>query len=357
MSRVDDSQSITFTTKDYSPDYSNYLDYDEESSGLCRKSEVRQFVQYFLPPFYFTVFLLGIVGNILIVVLYAYYKRIKTMTDVYLLNLAIADILFLCTLPFWALEAIFGGIFGNFLCKTAKSIYKINFFSCILLLSCISIDRYIAIVKAVKARASKKKILLRSKLTSLVVWVSAVLLSLPEFCFSLQDEAQRSCSTVYPEKTVKAIGFAVQVTAGFFLPFSVMIFCYSMIIWKLLQAKTFQKHRAIKVIGAVVGVFVTTQLPYNSIIIVKAMDAINITITDCQTLKNLDIATQITESIAFLHSCLNPLLYAFVGVTFRKDLLKILKGFGCIRTLIKPQQSTLKLSSPSQTETTGSFLL
>ncbi|XP_072880743.1 C-C chemokine receptor type 9-like [Hemitrygon akajei] len=355
MAGADDDQDLTFPTITYTAEY---YDYDEESSGMCRKSEVRQFAQYFLPPFYFSVFVLGFVGNVLVVVLYAYYKRIKTMTDVYLLNLAIADILFLCTLPFWALNAISGWIFGNFMCKTANSIYKINFFSCILLLSCISIDRYIAIVKAVKARVSKKKMLLQSKLTSLIVWVIAVLLSLPEFCFSLQDEVQRSCFTVYPEKNLKATGFAVQVAAGFFLPFTVMTVCYSTIVWKLLRARNFQKHRAIKVIGAVVAVFVLSQLPYNSIMIMKAMDAINITITDCQTLKNLDIATQITQCIAFLHSCLNPLLYAFIGVKFRKDLLKIMKDIGCVRTSTKPQQNSCKFSPDySESEMTGTFSL
>ncbi|XP_067910968.1 C-C chemokine receptor type 9-like [Heterodontus francisci] len=360
----DNNQEFTLTTvSDYNLEYSGYLDYDEESSGMCRRSEVRQFAQYFIPPFYIIVFLSGFAGNILVVVLYAFYKRMRTMTDVYLLNLAIADLLFLSTLPFWALDAKLGWIFGTFLCKMVRGLYKINFFSCMLLLTCISIDRYIVIVKAIKARASKNKILLHSKLISLIVWVIAIVLSLPEFCYSVKDEAPKSCLPVYPGKILKAAGFAVQVTVGFFLPLAVMIFCYSMIIWKLLQAKNFQKHRAIKVIGTVVSVFVLSQLPYNSIMIVKAMDAVNITITDCKTLKNVDIATQITESIAFLHSCLNPFLYAFLGVKFRQDLLKIMKDVGCFsqqpfRRVIRPQQSSWKHSSVySETETTGTLSL
>ncbi|XP_067853016.1 C-C chemokine receptor type 9-like [Heptranchias perlo] len=364
MSGDDYSQDFSFTAAgNYNTEYSTYYDFDEESNGMCRKSDVRQFAQYFLPPFYIIVFVLGFVGNILVVVIYAFYKRTKTMTDVYLLNLAIADLLFLCTLPFWALDAKSEWIFGNFLCKTIKSIYKINFYSCMLLLTCISIDRYIAIVKAIKAYASKSKILLHSKLISLIVWVTAVMLSLPEFCYSLKDEAQRTCSIVYPEKILKAAGFAVQVTVGFFLPFAVMTFCYSMIIWKLLQAKSFQKHRAIKVIVAVVGVFVLSQLPYNSIVIVQAMDAVNITITDCKILKNLDIATMITKSMAFLHACLNPFLYAFIGVKFRQDLLKMMKDIGCVsqqrlRRLIKPQQDSCKRSSVhSETVTTATLSL
>ncbi|XP_060705839.1 C-C chemokine receptor type 9-like [Hemiscyllium ocellatum] len=345
------------------PDYSQAYDYDDESSGLCRKSDVRQFAQHFTPPFYTIVFLLGFVGNILVVVIYAFYKRLRNMTDVYLLNLAIADLLFLCTLPFWALDAKFGWIFGNILCKTVRGFYKINFFSCMLLLTCISIDRYIAIVKAIKARVSKQKIFLHSKLISLVVWVTAILLSLPDFHYSSKNESQQSCSTDYPGSILKVAGLAMQVTVGFFLPFAVMLFCYSTIIWKLLQAKSFQKHRAIKLIGTVVSVFVLSQLPYNSMMIMKAMDAANMTITDCGMLKNVDIATQITKSIAFLHSCLNPFLYAFLGVRFRQDLLRIMKDIGCMgqrhfRGASRPQQTIWKRSSVhSETDTTGTLSL
>ncbi|XP_020366058.2 C-C chemokine receptor type 9-like [Rhincodon typus] len=357
---IGSNEDFLFTTV---LDYSHLYDYDEESSGMCRKSDVRQFAQHFTPPFYTIVFLLGFVGNILVVVIYALYKRLRNMTDVYLLNLAIADLLFLCTLPFWALDARFGWIFGNFLCKTVRGFYKINFFSCMLLLTCISIDRYIAIVKAVKARVSKQKIFLHSKLISLVVWVTAVLLSLPDFRYSSQNESQQSCSTNYPGNILKVAGLAMQITVGFFLPFAVMLFCYSTIIWKLLQAKSFQKHRAIKLIGTVVSVFVLSQLPYNSMMIVKAMDAANITITDCETLKNVDIATEITQSIAFLHSCLNPFLYAFLGVRFRQDLLRIMKDIGCVgqrhlREASRPQQTIWKRSSVhSETDTTGTLSL
>ncbi|XP_078391600.1 C-C chemokine receptor type 9-like [Cetorhinus maximus] len=356
----DNNEDFLFSTvSEHTLDY----EFDEESSGLCRKTEVRQFAQYFIPPFYVIVFLSGFVGNILVVVLFAFYRRMRNMTDVYLLNLAIADLLFLCTLPFWALEVKLGWIFGNFLCKTIKGFYKINFLSCILLLTCISIDRYIAIVKAIKARASKSKILLLSKLISLIVWVTAVLLSLPDFCYSSKDETQKSCLTVYPGNILKAAGFAVQVTVGFFVPFVVMVFCYSMITWKLFQAKSFQKHRAIKMIGTVVSVFVISQLPYNSFMIVQAIDAANITITDCKTLKNVDFAIKITESIAFLHSCLNPFLYAFLGVKFRQDLLKIMKDIGCVsqqqlRRVMRPQQGSCKRSSvPQETDTTGTLSL
>ncbi|XP_078282781.1 C-C chemokine receptor type 9-like [Rhinoraja longicauda] len=360
MTEMNEAPYWMTVTNDYSSEYTSYLDYDEEFGGLCRRSDVRHFARYFLPTFYLSVFVLGSAGNALVVVLYARNRRLKTMTDVYLLNLAVADILFLCTLPLWAVDASSGWAFGDLACRTAKSLYKVNFFSCILLLSCISVDRYTAIVLAVKTRASRERMLLRAKMAALLVWVLAVILSVPEFCFSQQDTSLSPprCSTVYPQKALKAASLAVQVAVGFFLPLAVMAFCYSTVVWKLLRARILRRHRAIKVIGTVVGVFVLSQLPYNALVIVMAMDAINVTITDCQTLKNLDIATQVAQSLAFLHSCLNPLLYAFVGVKFRKDLLRILKDAGCVRTAAKPLLAPTKFSSVhSETETTATLSL
>ncbi|XP_007899022.1 C-C chemokine receptor type 9-like [Callorhinchus milii] len=350
------------TMANYDDSISSSVDYDY-SSGLCDRSEVRQFSQYFQPAFYWCVCLLGAIGNILVVVLYAFYKRIKTMTDVYLLNLSIADLLFLCTLPFWALNASIGWRFGSSLCKIVSGVYKINLFSCMFLLTCISFDRYIAIVLATKAHYSKNKRLLQSKLVCLFVWIIATILSFPEFAFSSTNESQMTCSSNYPSKNMKVVAFALQVTFGFLLPLVIMMICYSLITWTLLQTKRFQKHKAIKVIVAVVSTFVLTQLPYNSFLIVKLLDADNITITDCNTLKNVDIATQITQSIAFLHCCLNPFLYAFIGVKFRQHLLKFLKDIGCFNQrqflkLFKPQPGTSKRSSVvSESETFGTFVL
>ncbi len=49
------------------------------------------------------IVLVGGVGNLVVVWIYLNFRRrLKTMTDVYLLNLAVADLLFLVTLPLWA---------------------------------------------------------------------------------------------------------------------------------------------------------------------------------------------------------------------------------------------------------------
>ncbi|XP_006004153.1 C-C chemokine receptor type 9a [Latimeria chalumnae] len=354
-------------TSDYSGSLMTSSDYGDYPDLFCDKSSVRQFAQYFLPPFYWSIFLVGIVGNILVVIIYAYCKRLKTMTDVYLLNLAIADLFFLSTLPFWAISAYSSWRFGNFMCKIVNFLYKVNFYSCMLLLTCISIDRYIAIVQATKAQRFKGKRILCSKLACLIIWAVAVVLSLPELLLSEVKEVEdiSTCAMHYPPRistTIKVSVLVLQITVGFLLPFIVMLLCYTVIIHTLLQAKSFQKHKALKVIIAVVAVFIFSQLPYNSILVVKTLDAANATISNCSTSKKIDIATQVTQSIAYLHSCLNPFLYVFIGVRFRHDLIKILKALGCINQFklgnyMRTKGNSKRISGLSETESTGALSL
>ncbi|XP_029384905.1 C-C chemokine receptor type 9-like isoform X2 [Echeneis naucrates] len=318
--------------KKETPDYQDYDPGLTESTGLCDRTWVRNFRGQFEPPLFGIIFLLGAVGNLLVVWIYTTVRsRLKTMTDVYLLNLAVADLLFLCMLPFWAVDAIRGWNFGGVMCKMVSAVYKINFFNSMLLLTCISVDRYIAIVQVTKAQNLKKKRLFYSKLACLGVWFLSTLLALPEFIFAQVKADQRGqsfCTLVYWNNSnnwTKILVLSLQISMGFCLPLLIMFFCYSVIIRTLLQAKSFEKHKALRVIFAVVFVFVLSQLPYNGLLIVEATQAANTTITECDMVTRFDIAGQVAKMLAFTHACLNPFLYVFIGVRFRQDLLRIAK--------------------------------
>ncbi|KAL6097609.1 ccr9 [Pungitius sinensis] len=336
-----DNMEDTFTTfmttatefdgSDFNATDSEY-DYGSEptvGSGMCDRSWVRDFRGQWEPPLFWIIFLLGAVGNLLVVWIYTSVRnRLKTMTDVYLLNLAVADLLFLCMLPLMAADSIKDWDFGIALCKMVSAVYKINFFSSMLLLTCISVDRYIAIVQVTKAQNLKKKRLFYSKLACLGVWTFSALLALPEFIFARVTDrnGQVLCTLVYWNNAfnrTKILVLSLQICVGFFLPLLVMSFCYSVIIRTLLQAKSFEKHKALRVIFAVVCVFVLSQLPHNALLVVEATQAANTTITRCDTITAVDVAGQIAKSLAFTHACLNPFLYVFIGVRFRQDLVRM----------------------------------
>ncbi|KAJ8009998.1 hypothetical protein DPEC_G00069980 [Dallia pectoralis] len=315
-----------------SGNYTNDYDLTDLPGGMCDKSWVREFRGLYEPPLFWLIFTLGAMGNLMVVFIYTTVRhRLKTMTDVYLLNLAVADLLFLGTLPFWAADATKGWVFGLGLCKILSAVYRINFFSSMLLLTCISIDRYVAIVQVTKAHNLKNKTLFYSKLVCLAVWIISGFLALPELIFAKvksDHSGSLSCVLVFPHNLLnrtKILVLALQICMGFCLPLLLMVLCYSIIIRTLLQAKSFEKHKALRVIFAVVAVFVLSQLPYNGLLVVDATQAANTTITDCHVSDCFDIAGQIAKSLAYTHACINPFLYVFIGVRFQKDLLRILK--------------------------------
>ncbi|XP_034534449.1 C-C chemokine receptor type 9a [Notolabrus celidotus] len=343
-----DYSMTTFPTEDPSSSLSpspGTVDYDYLDL-LCDRESVRAFRQQVEPPFFLLITLVGGAGNLLVVWIYLNYRqRLKTMTDVYLLNLAVADLLFLVTLPLWAAEALHGWRFSLALCKVNSALYKVNLFSGMLLLTCISVDRYVVIVLPTKAQNSRGERRRCSLLVCLGVWSVALLLAVPDLVYAhITDvDSQQYCRNVFPShlgRSVKILLLSLQVSMGFFLPFIVMFFCYSVIFIKLLKTRNFQKHKAIRVILAVVVAFVVSQLPHNGMLVMEAAQANNTTITNCEEMKRLDKVGQILKILAYMHACLNPFLYVFVGVRFRRDLQQLL----CCQRLRRRQSAKSQLS-------------
>lgn len=338
------------------------VDYSQFET-VCFKKDVRNFKAWFLPIMYTLICFVGLLGNGLVVLTYIYFKRLKTMTDTYLLNLAVADILFLLTLPFWAYSAAKSWIFGVHVCKFIFSLYKISFFSGMLLLLCISIDRYVAIVQAVSAHRHRARVLFISKLSCVGIWMLATVLSVPEMLYSgiLKSNSEQAlrCSLM-AEQTGTLISIQVaQMVMGFLFPLVAMSCCYLVIIRTLLQARNFERNKAIKVIIAVVVVFIAFQLPYNGVILAQTVANANTTAISCELSKQLNIAYDITYSLASVRCCINPFLYAFIGVKFRNDLFKLFKDLGCLSQEQLRQWSscrhTRRSSMSVEAETTTTF--
>ncbi|XP_061852833.1 C-C chemokine receptor type 9 [Colius striatus] len=301
----------------------------------CDKRLVRQFARAFLPTFFWLIFSVGTVGNALVVLVYCKSRFRRSVMDRYLLHLAIADLLLLFTLPFWAKAASNSWIFKDFMCKVVNSMYKINLYSCSLFLTCISFDRYLTIVQATKAKTCKRRRLLRSKLMCLAVWLTSVGLCIPEIMYSQSTEVHgvTVCKMTYPPNistAFKVTVLALKVTIGFFLPLLIMLICYTLIINTILQAKRSQKQKSLKIIAVIITAFLLSQFPYNVVLLVKTLNTYSRVAHSCQAADRLDIGLQVTQSIAFLHSCLNPFLYVFAGERFRTALGRAVQSGLCL---------------------------
>ncbi|XP_067240077.1 C-C chemokine receptor type 6a [Chanodichthys erythropterus] len=333
-----------FTTQRPHTTEFSYDDFEEPCS-VERRLYIENFLQLFIHPI---ICLAGFIGNTLVIVTYALYKRTKSMTDVYLLNVAIADILFVVALPLIIYSEQYGWSMGNLSCKLLRGVYSVNLYSGMLLLACISGDRYLAIVQARRSFRLRSSTLLYSHLVCAAVWILALLLSLPTFIFyeryqpgptafianSTEGDEDRdyvcffSFQSNQTARTMKTVVPSSQVAMGFFLPLLIMGFCYSSVIVTLLRAKNFQRHKAVRVVLTVVFVFVVCHMPYNLALLYYTISMFEE--QDCSHEEAVSLTMTITRSLAYLHSCLNPLLYAFIGVNFRNHFRKILRDIWCL---------------------------
>lgn len=306
-----------------SRDYDQSTMYDYEGITPCQKGEVRTFGAQLLPPLYSLVFIIGLVGNILVLLVLMQYRRLKSMTSIYLLNLAISDLLFLFTLPFWIDYKLKDDwIFGEGTCKLLSGLYYTGLYSEILFIILLTVDRYLAIVHAVFALRVRTVIF--GIISSIGAWVLALLASIPGFYFSKtqRELSHTTCSLHFPYEDLKAWKQfqALKLNLlGLVLPLSVMIICYTAIIQILLKRPNEKKAKAVRLIFVIMIVFFLFWTPYNLTVLVSAFQDSLFT-DECRQSKQLDLAMQVTEVIAYTHCCVNPVIYAFVGERFRRYL-------------------------------------
>ncbi|XP_078085314.1 C-C chemokine receptor type 4-like [Mustelus asterias] len=313
---------------DFSYDYGDYF-------SPCDMESAKIFGETFLPVLYSLAFVFGLPGNMLVMCVLIKYKRLKNMTNIYLLNLAFCDLLFVLTLPFWAYFAKGEWIWGDVFCKIVIVANMLGYYGDIMSIILISIDRYLAIVHAVSS--SRARTVRNGIISSAVMWCVATFASLPTMIFNKTGsiDGRRVCHTFFPSENSSSwklfILFKDNVL-GFFVPLAVMVFCYTRIIQTLLKNKSYKKYKALKIIISVVVVFFVFWAPHNIATFLESLRELEV-LTGCQLHIRLNIAQQVTESITFVHCCLNPVIYAFLSERFRLYLRRLFHS--CLSPLLK----------------------
>ncbi|XP_054460694.1 C-C chemokine receptor type 7 [Anoplopoma fimbria] len=360
MSQLEFNETIKIITH-FNLTTINYLDYNvtmdyEDFPILCVKESNRVFRNWFMPTFYSFICIMGLAGNLLVILTFFYFKRLKTMTDVFLLNLSFADLLFALSLPFWAASSMTEWVLGVVACKAMYTIYKVSFYSSMFILTFISVERYFVIARAVSAHRYRTQAVFFSKVSSAAIWVMALIFSIPEMSYTTINN--NTCTPYSSSSDMLRVKIeASQIVLAFALPLLVMTICYSSIVKTLCQARSFERNKAIKVILAVVAVFLLCQLPYNLVLIVNTIVTASGETQHCNYEKMILYANDVTQCIAFMRCCLNPFVYAFIGVKFRHDLLKLLKDLGCMshEWFIRFTKGRRRSSGATDTETTTTF--
>ncbi|XP_030639107.1 C-C chemokine receptor type 5-like [Chanos chanos] len=315
-----EDESFDYNGTDYS-EYYHYssVDFDD---GLCDSSSVRDFGQVFLPVTYSLMFLVGIIGNGLVVCVIAKNRKECTMADMCLFNLALSDILFVLTLPFWAhYAAVSHWTFGDFMCRVVTVMFTLGFYGSVFSIMIITMHHYVSIV----CTPMTKKISPRRTGVILMgfVWFPSFCASLPTIV--LTRVQNNTCAPDFPGGTVwKQFMYLEQIILGLILPLALMIFSYSQVIPVVLRTWPSKRRRAVKIVLLVVTVYFIFWVPYNIVIFLRYLQTLGY-FYECDEMANIDLAMQWTETITFIHCCLNPLIYTWVSQKFSRQVLRIMK--------------------------------
>ncbi|XP_028988617.1 chemokine (C-C motif) receptor 12a [Betta splendens] len=336
----------------------NYTDDTTDSTNvvsgpakLCSKFSVNEFGAKFIPVFYYVNFLLSYLGNGLVLFIIYKFEKLNTVTNIFLLNLVLSNILFASSLPFWATYHLSEWIFGSVMCKLVSSAYFIGFYSSILFLTLMTFDRYLAVVHAVTAARSRKKGY--AIVASVVVWCVSVVASVKELIFQNVWKAPYTgwvCEeSGYSKSTLqhwRLVSYYQQFLLFFLLPLFMVMYCYISITVRIMSTRMKEKCRSIKLIFVIIFTFFACWTPYNIVILLRAMQSSRTEDTPCEDLDPLDFALYVSRNVAYLYCCISPVFYTFVGKKFQSHFMRLVaKKIPCLKKHISVSSQSTRTTS------------
>uniref|UniRef100_H3A197 G protein-coupled receptor 15 n=1 Tax=Latimeria chalumnae TaxID=7897 RepID=H3A197_LATCH len=288
-----------------------------------------------LPILYCLVFVVGAVGNAIVIGAIVFKRGVKRLVDIFISHLAVSDFIFLVTLPLWVDKEVVGGPWrsGWFFCKFSAYIITLNMYSSVFFLTCMSLDRFLAAVLPLQSRVFRTKH--NAKVCCTCVWMLSATLAAPVLHSRVlkKYEEKEYCNEDAGSSTV---AFSmISLIVAFFLPLAVILSCYCTIIWKLChQWQKFHKQqqklrRSLKIVFIVVVVFVFSWMPFNLFRALAIANNLQVEVT-CQSYTLARLGMQLTAPLAFSNSCANPIIYAFFDRYIRRAMLQ------CLCPCIKP---------------------
>lgn len=267
---------------------------------------------------YSVIFIVGTLGNGLVIYVTGFRMK-KTVNSVWFLNLALADFLFMAFLIFSIISLYqeHHWSFGKEMCKIHNLVSTVNMFASVFFLTAISLDRCLCIWVVVWAH--NKRTVCKAQIISAVIWVTAALFSIPSVIFrDITDRnGKKSCN--YPNMTQeqKVSLYTFRFVMGFVIPFLVIFISYIAIAIRARRLQRTRPQKSYRIIFSVVFAFFICWLPFHVFSFISLQLSRNSGLKDM-----IQIGFPVAVSLAFMNSCLNPILYFFMCHEFQKKLRK-----------------------------------
>ncbi|MPC71441.1 prolactin-releasing peptide receptor-like [Portunus trituberculatus] len=285
---------------------------------------------------YLTIFMLGVFGNCLVCYVVFRNKHMQNVTNYFITNLALADIL-LCVLavPFTPFYTFMGEwMFGRLLCHLVTMAQGTSVYVSTLTLMSIAIDRFFVIIYPFRPRLS----LPVCYMIIISIWLFSISATLPyAFYMGMVEYQDRSyCEELWPSEFIRQVFSGFTAIMQFVVPFIIILICYGKISNRMNErvrakpgsksskqeeADRERKRRTNRMLIAMVTIFGVSWLPMNVVHLVGDYYA------PASTWSYYNLCFFITHVVAMSSTCYNPFLYAWLNENFRKEFQLVLPCF------------------------------
>ncbi|XP_055602011.1 neuropeptide SIFamide receptor-like [Uranotaenia lowii] len=311
---------------------------------------------------YFVVFIVGLIGNSFVIAVVFRAPRMRTVTNFFIVNLAVADVLVIVfCLPATLMSNIFvPWMLGWLMCKTVPYIQGVSVAASVYSLIAVSLDRFLAIWWPLKLQITKR----RARFMIVCIWIIALASTIPWALFFelvpiFPDAPEiKLCVEVWPPGTDGALYFLLaNLVACYLLPMTLITICYILIwikVWrrsipgdsKDAQMDRMQQKSKIKVVKMLVVVVILFVLSWLPLYVIFARIKLGGALESSEE-ELLQIATPIAQWLGASNSCINPILYAFFNKKYRKGFAAIIRSRKCCGRLRYYETVAIASSSTS----------
>ncbi|XP_041959323.1 probable G-protein coupled receptor 132 [Alosa sapidissima] len=308
---------------------------------------------------YSVVLVVGVPANFATVWLTWIQVRRKNVLGVYLFILSVCDLMYLCTLPLWAVYISRGHIWswGSTACKWTGYIFFNNMYISIFLLCCVSVDRCVAVVYPLKSRPIRK--LKHAWIITMAIAIVVALGHLPVFIMdegNADSETQQRCFEP-GQATAMVTGFNyARFLIGFLMPLTILILTNRIILSRIQASESIEKQNKEKVRRLALGVvifFLVCFAPYHAILLTRAISFHTMTDDhdECQFDQGIYTPYSIFLGLSTINSAMNPILYVLSSDNVRKE---VRRGLSSVRSWgSNVPQRGLSAASEARASNTG----
>ncbi|XP_016064819.1 PREDICTED: proteinase-activated receptor 4 [Miniopterus natalensis] len=241
-------------------------------------------------------------------------------STVLLMNLAAADLLLALALPPRIAYHLWGQHwpFGEAACRLDTAALYGHMYCSVLLLAAISLDRYLAVVHPLRARALRGQRLATG--LCVVAWLVAATLALPlglqQQTFRLSHSDHLLCHDVLPMGTQASYWrptFICLAVFGCLLPLLAMLLCCGATLCSLAAGGRRYSH-ALRLTALVLASALAFFLPSNVLLLLHYSDL------GLGAWGNLYAAYVPSLALSTLNSCVDPFVYYYVSTEFREKV-------------------------------------